>query len=145
MSRITDGAAKMDGVDGISWTGNWDDTFDNCSIELYPLLYKYGDPDDNKTKVYNFIYRPIDIKNPFPNRNAGINWFDWYNVERNKESLEDTYSKMQYKVILDNQTIASIKNYNKNSNYLDWGSVADTGKSTFIDEYFDIKRENITG
>ena len=129
MDRITDNAAKRDSKEsGKKWTGDWSDTFTNCQINLYTLI----------SGIPKFIYRPIDITNPFPNRNAGINWFDWYNITRNKDRLENTYSgvdKVDYTVTLDNNAITDIKNYNKNNNYLEWDSIDKvTNESSFITE-----------
>ncbi len=139
MNRITDNAAEADSREnGEAWTGIWEDEFEDCSINLYPLIYKGPDDSNDNKVVYNFIYRPIDINNPFPNRNAGINWYDWYSIVRNQERLESTYDSdnLEYSITLDNETIADIKNYNKNNgSYLEWNSISDTGKSSFIDEY----------
>jgi len=125
MDRIKENVAKSDSKEnGRKWTGDWSDTFTNCKINIYQLL-----------KSSNFIYRPIDIFDPFPNRNAGINWFDWYNIARNKERLENTYSNIDYTVTLDNRAIADIKNYNDGRNYLEWDSIDEvTNESSFITE-----------
>lgn len=107
------------------WTGNWEDEFIDCVVDVYTLLYtkKEYDSSDDSFLNYNFIYRPIDIYNPFPNRNAGINWFDWIGNSRNKERLENSYDNVEYVVNLNNQTVRDIKNYNKNNNYLDWSKI----------------------
>lgn len=128
MDRITSGAAISDSEGNTSWTGSWSTSFEGCEINLYSLFYKNG--------RYNFIYRPIDIDNPFPNRNAGFNWFDWYNVNSNKYRLNNTYlNDASYVATLDNKNIADIKNYNKNNNYLYWNSIDGyTGESSFITE-----------
>lgn len=130
MDRITESAAKSDSKEnGKAWTGDWSDTFTNCEINIYDLIMKNG--------KYNFIYRPIDIFNPFPSRNAGINWFDWYNITRNRERLKETYStsNIQYTAVLDNAAIADIKKYNSTHNYLDWDSINEvTYESSFITE-----------
>ena len=99
----------------------------NCTVNTYPRFYE----EDNKT--YKFIYRPIDLNNPFPNRNAGINWYDWYSIPANKDRLKSSYSKKEYQVELDNQIVSKIKGYNKNNNYLDWRGISKTGKSEFIE------------
>lgn len=131
MNRITDSAAKNDSKeDPIPWTGTWEKTFTDCEINLYSLLI-------NSNGKNNFIYRPIDLDNPFPNRNAGINWFDWYSVTRNKERIANTYSDLddwQYKAILNNNAISEIKNYNKSHNYLKWDSIDEDGDSSFIND-----------
>lgn len=137
MDRISENSAKSD-VDvsdpnyspGVHWTGTWEDSIDGCEVNVYPLIYKT----DGK---YNFIYRPIDIKYPFPNRNAGINWYGWINSTNpnNKERLEKTYTnRPQYTAIINNSTMTAIKNYNKYHNYLDWDSIKEADEtSSFID------------
>lgn len=129
MDRITEDAATKDSIDHeINWTGVWEDTFE-CNVNLYTLI----------AGIPKYIYRPIDINNPFPNRNAGINWYDWINIERNKERLQNTYSSssnINYTVRLDNAAITDIKNYNNDhDNYLKWDSIDSvTGNSSFIDD-----------
>ena len=132
------------------WTGKWETTLNgassNCAIDLYPL---YGQSTKNKDKFkYIFIYRPIDLNNPFPNRNPGMNWYDWYNNTKNKERLESSYDREQYSITLDSQKTSEIKKYNKDElnkgGYFDWKTM-DDGESSFIDKYFDKKRNNIVG
>lgn len=131
----------QDNIGAKPWFGDWKDTFSNCEIYLYPLLYK----NNNK---YVFIYRPIDLNNPFPNRNPGMNWYDWYNVQRNKERLESSYSREQYSITLDSSLTSEIKKYNRDElakgGYFDWKTI-ENGQSSFIDKYFDKKRDNIVG
>lgn len=154
MDRLKASSVKADSKTKSSpWTGTWEYTFngskDNCDIDLYSL---YSRPTDNsKNSKYVFIYRPIDINNPFPNRNAGMNWYEWYNrkIPNNKERLSKSYedNKLQYSITLDGSSTKEIKQYNKNQlkhgGYFDWNTM-NNEKSKFIDEYFDtIKRENI--
>lgn len=119
-----------------NWTDNWTlkydgENDDSCKVNVTSRLYK---PD--QSNKYAFIYRPIDINNPFPNRNAGVNWYDWYSIPANKDRLKSSYSKKEYQVELDNQSVSKIKEYNKNNNYLDWTGInKETGKSDFIDKY----------
>lgn len=120
-----------------NWTDNWTlkydgENDDSCKVNVTSRLYK-----PNQKNEYAFIYRPIDINNPFPNRNAGVNWYDWYNIPTNKDRLKSSYSKLEYQVELDNQSVSKIKEYNKNNNnYLDWTGInKETGKSDFIDKY----------
>ena len=139
--------AKIDGLNGLkeSSIGTWSewDTDLSCAINLYPLL---GIPKGTSYK-YLFIYRPIDLNNPFPNRNAGMNWYDWYNNSQNKDRLEKSYNKLQYQITLDSKLVSEIKKYNKNElnngGYLDWKTIDELGNSSFIDEYFNTKRQNI--
>ena len=150
MSRITDTSAKNDSEEeNRPWTGTWGDSFNNCTINLYPLLTENTTPESNtiyNSKLrFNFIYRPIDLNNPFPNRNAGINWYDWIQNKSNQERLKETYSKLQYQVKLDNKTTYAIKDYNSEHNYLDWDGIDKNEESSFINDYFTIYRKNIEG
>lgn len=154
MDRLKESSVKNDSKDkNKSWTGTWEYKLnganDNCSLNLYPL---YSTPSKDKgSNKYVFIYRPIDITNPFPSRNPGMNWYDWYNrkIPNNKERLANSYSndKLQYSTTLDGLSTKEIKQYNKDElkhgGYFDWKTM-NGDKSTFIDKYFDtIKRENI--
>lgn len=123
-------------VDG--WIDKWELTYDgekddSCKVNVTSRLYK-----PNQKSEYAFIYRPIDLNNPFPNRNAGVNWYDWYSIPTNKDRLKSSYSKLEYQVELDNQSVSKIKEYNKNNNnYLDWKGInEETEKSDFINNYF---------
>ena len=120
---------------------DFDLTFDDpesCTVNVYNRLY------EKDSTNYKFIYRPINLNNPFPDRNAGVNWYEWYSKDSNKKRLQESYSKLQYQVTLDNQTVAKIKDYNTNYNYLEWDNI-ENGESKFIDEYFNTKRQNIVG
>ena len=151
MDRLKESSVKADSKDKNKvWTGTWEYTLngskDNCDINLYPL---YGQPTGGKKNLkYTFIYRPIDLNNPFPNRNPGMNWYDWYNIERNKERLESSHNREQYSITLDSQKTSEIKKYNKDElnkgGYFDWKTI-ENGQSSFVDKYFDKKRDNIVG
>lgn len=127
------GVLKEKDVDG--WTDNWTLTYDgenddSCKVNVTSRLYK-----PNQSNKYAFIYRPIDINNPFPNRNAGVNWYDWYSIPANKERLKSSYSKQEYQMKLDNQKVNDIKRYNNLHSYLDWYGISDSGKSNFVRDY----------
>lgn len=158
MSRITDYYALEDSKNpGIPWTGNWSDNFNDCEVEVYPLLYKKTDGNpwnqSSSTLAYNFIYRPIDIYKPFPNRNPGINWFDWYAKRSNVQRLESSHdmNSLQYVAVLNNDSLHQIKDYNNlqdnNGGYYDWYTMSNVNgefRSSFVDRnYFTIRRQNI--
>lgn len=121
-----------------NWTDNWTlkydgENDDSCKVNVTSRLYK-----PNQKNEYAFIYRPIDINNPFPNRNAGVNWYSWYEEPANKNRLESSYDKVEYQMELDNQSVSKIKEYNKDKNYLDWKGINEkTGKSDFVRDYGD--------
>lgn len=134
-------------IDDEKWTGDWSLTFDgskddSCQIDVVKRLYETTY--DSKYS-YAFLYRPIDLNNPFPNRNAGVNWYNWIQNINNQERLKETYTKLQYQVKLDNKKTYAIKDYNSKNDYLNWDSIDESEESSFIDEYFDIYRKNIEG
>lgn len=92
----------------------------SCQVETVP--------------VNDFVYRPIDLDKPFPNRTPGLNWLEWYSNSTNKERLKEAYDKnnLQYLAVLNNQNVMAIKGYNKNNKYLDWSDIDSDGNSTFI-------------
>lgn len=126
LSRLNDEEAKADSQNkNEPWTGTW--TIDtNCSLKVTNRLYENG--------KYKFIYRPINLNNPFPNRFPGVNWYTWYITEGNKDrkTLEDSYKKPEYYTELDNRTISTIKEYNKNHNY--FSEVAENFFRSYIKE-----------
>lgn len=133
MSAKFENLTAINGINLDGWMKNITVTYDgkrnrasNCEINTYPRFYN----SDNKT--YKFIYRPIDINNPFPNRNAGVNWYSWYEEPANKNRLESSYDEVEYQIELDNQRIIKIKEYNNNHSYLDWDGISDSGKSDFV-------------
>ena len=145
-------SATISGLNVYTDSKDWvvdikNDTADkSCSVNVTDRLYN--------NKKYNFIYRPINLTNPFPNRMAGYNWYEWWNNNRNKERLKDSYSKLQYQVTLNPTRVNEIKKYNNDNNYFDWSNIhhnniSDLDESSFIDkvfpDYYDVKRDNIVG
>lgn len=136
MSAKFENLTAINGINLDGWMKNITVTYDgkrnrasNCEINTYPRFYN----SDNKT--YKFIYRPIDINNPFPNRNAGVNWYSWYEEPANKNRLESSYDEVEYQMKLDNQKVIDIKRYNNLHSYLDWYGISDSGKSDFVRDY----------
>lgn len=120
LSRLSEIQAKKDSKDKNKvWFGTWNiDT--NCLLKVTNRIYEpSGGGEENGKVKYKFIYRPISLNNPFPNRFPGVNWYTWYITEGNKDrkTLEDSYTKLEYYTELDNRTISTIKEYNKNHNY----------------------------
>ena len=120
LSRLSETQAKKDSKDKNKvWFGTWNiDT--NCLLKVTNRIYEpSGGGEENGKVKYKFIYRPISLNNPFPNRFPGVNWYTWYITEGNKDkkTLEDSYNNLDYYTELDNKTISEIKSYNKNNNY----------------------------
>ncbi len=127
LSRLNVDQANTDSADAKkgnkkSWLGDWSIST-TCSLQVKDRLTNTPSTDGSGTNTekvkYKFIYRPINLSNPFPNRYPGINWYDWYITENNKDkkTLEESYSKLDYYVNLDNKTISEIKKYNQNKTY----------------------------
>ena len=133
LSRLSENKAKKDSKDkNKSWFGTWEiDT--GCKLKVINRLYNPPGEEGGDGKLkYKFIYRPIDLSNPFPNRFPGVNWYSWYIVENNKgkKTLEDSYKKLEYSAELNNATISKIKNYNKENTY--FGEVDEDFFKTYI-------------
>lgn len=128
-SFLDKNAAAVDSKNkNIPWYGTkWDrislSDDGTCDINTYKLgpgrTEKEGSETNSSNRImYNFIYRPINLENPFPNREAGLNWREWYSSDINKYRLKKSYSSSDYyKIELDNITVNKIKAYNKNSDY----------------------------
>ena len=118
LSRLSENQAAKDSKEqNKEWFGTWEiDT--GCNLKVVNRLYNPPGGGDGKLK-YKFIYRPIDLSNPFPNRFPGVNWYSWYIIENNKgkKTLEESYNKLEYSAELNNATISEIKKYNKDNNY----------------------------
>lgn len=133
LSRLSENQATKDSKEqNKEWFGTWKiDT--GCNLKVVNRLYNPPGGGDGKLK-YKFIYRPIDLSNPFPNRFPGVNWYSWYIIEKNKDkkTLEDSYKKLEYYTQLDNKTISEIKKYNKENTY--FGEVDEDFFKTYIKE-----------
>lgn len=122
---------RLTRLDGMTPNNDWTITLndkDECKINVYNRLYN------------NSLYRPINIMNPFPGRNPGVNWFKWYSISSNRERLEESYKNIHYIATLDNIALQKIKNYNNNQKnsggYSDWNFDA-SGNSEFVNEFIE--------
>lgn len=135
LSRLSENQATKDSkVQNKEWFGTWEiDT--GCKLKVINRLYNPPGEEGGDGKLkYKFIYRPIDLSNPFPNRFPGVNWYSWYIIEKNKDkkTLEDSYKNLEYYTQLDNKTISEIKKYNKENTY--FGEVDEDFFKTYIKE-----------
>lgn len=143
LNRLSDKSLIDDSAEnGTKWTGDWKITTtenDACKVNLY----------DKKHEGKDYAYRPININDPFPNRNAGANWYEWYKISNNKKRLEDSYneSKLEYQVKLDAKKIRKYNEDKAVENYLSWHGmykdINNKDRSSFIDDEkmnFCIKR-----
>lgn len=131
LSAIQSGDISLDDWDVGGITIEYDgktNSSSNCVVNTYPRFYEKGN------KTYKFIYRPIDIKNPFPNRNAGVNWYSWYEEPANKNRLESSYNNLDYTMIINNQKSSEIKNKYRDS-YFSWRGINEYGTSEFVKRY----------
>lgn len=118
-------------INGINWHVDY-----TCDVDVVQMLY------NKNGKGYQFFYRPIDLNNPFPNRDPSTNWISWWNDNINKEQLALGYNNKEYSVALTPEDMRRLKEYNEdkvnnsgnNLGYLDY-SIRDNGKSNFVDRY----------
>lgn len=115
-----------------------------CGVSCQQKLYE-------NNGSFKFIYRPIDMSNPFPNRSPGNNWKTFmYDVNANKINATNKLNRnnLEYTVTLTPEDISNIKKYNKNAqennkNYTSLKTIDDSGFSYFLDTYgFDIQLDN---
>lgn len=136
LDRLTENSATGDSKErGKSWTGDWSMPLSNnntCNINVYPLFSDQGG--------YKFVYRPITVNNPFPDRNPGFNWYDWWkgsNSGYNQNRMKTTYDddKLEYYSKLSKVTISEIMKKYGSKNYLSWEGIDDKEKSSFVDNF----------
>lgn len=87
--------------------------------------------------IDDYIYRSISLIDPFPNRDAGENWYNWINNQENKTRLIDSYNgNVNYTMDLSNNIISKIRDYNKieSNKYTSWSEMNDDGSSSFLKE-----------
>ena len=97
----------------------------NCNQKLYDI---------EKNKIsYKFIYRPINMNNPFPNREEGNNWSLFMN---DQAAIEDKLNRdtLEYEINLGPNQITSIKSYNRNHNYTSLSTITNGGRSLYLNE-----------
>lgn len=115
---------------------------ENAGRMKWSLEYKCGVNCDqnlyNEKGNFKFIYRPIDMSNPFPkivneNRQIGKNWETFMS---DKNAIEDKMNRKEdnkeYTVMLTPTLITEIKNYNDNKNYTSLDTIYDSGISDFL-------------
>lgn len=102
-----------------------------CNVNVYQKLYETNDQGVNG---YKFIYRPIDMSNPFPNnREPGDNWLDfWYDQDAKTNKLNRNDSGLEYSATLTASEISKIKDYNDSKIYPGLGTISNSGKSSFL-------------
>ncbi len=116
----------------------------------------YTEADDNKVLLfdgYNSFYRPIDVKNPFPNGlNIKSNWYKLYNstdntikvVDANEKEniikLNDSFNKVSYIATINNAY--KIRKFNSENKYTSWSDMNKNGSSSFINADYGLVRSN---
>ena len=102
----------------------------DCSVNCNQKMYE--------DKGFKFIYRPIDMSDPFPNnRQPGANWttfMDEYDSGNNKAQNKMTRNQLEYHSILTQTDITQINSYNTRK-YPDLKTITPEGKSTAITQF----------
>lgn len=102
-------------------------------------------PDDPNNGDFEFIYRPIELTAPFPNRDPGYNWYEA--AQTMSTRLKNTYSNEPvFSIHLDNALIREIREYNNQQDsdigagYLNY-SIGPNGD----DEFLNLIKTNYSG
>ena len=83
----------------------------------------------------DYVYRQIDLMDPFPKRSAGENWREWISKEENVKELKESFEgEPNYTFELTNSMISRIREYNtnKSNSYTLWNEMNDDGSSNFL-------------
>lgn len=106
------------------------------STYIIPVLQKFYNEEQEGDKLvfkgYSFYYRPIDIKNPFPNGIAADSyWADWNKQKEKTPDLEKSFNNLTY--VATNINANSVRAYNSANPYTNWSNMNINGKSQFIE------------
>ncbi len=110
--------------------------------------------DDPKgcTTGLNLIYRPISLKDPFPNRIEGYNWKGYTDLITNNRNVSDNEVYNQepmYVITLTPADIKEIRQYNKTHSYNDFDLICDANglycRSKFITTYRNLFESGTCG
>lgn len=108
----------------------------NCSYKVKNLIFPQGSStttvDENYKKYGSstFIYRQIDIDDPFPNREPAANWQGKENIIISKP-YETLLTLQKFEISLDRGSIKRVRDYNSNYPY-DTFNLSEMEKSLFI-------------
>jgi len=113
----------------------------SCPISVKQILYDCpsGDCTNKKTEV-KYIYRPIDVENPFPKTSDRTqipdNWKVWWDNNIVRERLKNSYKNYPnnplYRVVLNDVTMKEIND--NSSSYVSWSSMSANGASSFVND-----------
>lgn len=162
---ISDDIYNIDGGNKYYVPMNYDqDTFPfNISVSDLSIVkgiefwYQADCDKEVENKYKSLYYRTIDVKNPFPKAGSVSskvpeNWRMWYcgdgvtcsgNVT-NQNRLKNTYQSYPnnslYKITLNSDKLSKISS--ESDYYTSWSNIDSSGKSKFIEKYFDLNSSN---
>ena len=114
----------------------------SCYYTVQNLIFPQGIVTEENYPKYGstaFMYRLIDLNTPFPNREAGENW---YGKESLITSLDPT--KIMYEINLSSGAIRRIRDYNDTNPY-DTFNLDEMERSLFIESNPNIIKRVISG
>ena len=120
-------------------SNDWKKTKYGCYFKTtinFPITQKFYNEEQEGDKLvfkgYSFYYRPIDIKNPFPNGIAADSyWADWNKQKEKTPDLEKSFNNLTY--VATNINANSVRAYNSKNPYTSWNNMNINGKSKFIE------------
>ena len=131
-------AGNVSIVDGMNWGMSFE-----CGVNTEQKIYE--DPPDVSLR-YKFIYRPIDLNDPFPtvingDRGIGSNWV-YFMSQKNAVNQEMNRKNLEYHKLMTHEYIDYIRNDVNTSAYDTLKTIDRQGKSTILGEYLGITIEN---
>lgn len=149
-------------VNGMTWTMSYD-----CNVKVEQKIYNTipsgggssggsGGSSSGGSGTgsggYKFVYRPIDLSNPFPNRKPSSNWTAFVNtsLKNGGSGAYDKYMKRditEYSMTLTTSTIEAIKTMNdverndKNRDYNSLNTISLDGKSALLNDIIGSSRK----
>lgn len=114
----------------------------NCWYTVENIIFpQSGDVNYTKYGEFGFMYRLIDLKNPFPKRDPGDNWFGKIDFIR-----EDTRSNIMYEINLTRGAIKTVREDNElHPNSYSIFDYDINGRNSFIEKYISIITRKYSG
>lgn len=127
------------------------DEVDFSSIDGISINYNLLCSSTVGKKEMKYVYRSIDVSNPFPKGVIPSNWSDWWKSPGNSGRMYNSYndSNLIYSISVGREkslsygsSLGDIREYNRNRIYTDWDGMKSNGESSFVVGDKNIKKFN---